>query len=204
MRIRLTLFAALVLCVSGVSAASAQETLDCAVAGQSVCADKEVLALESERATLVQQLAAGDPQNPALANEQTWIAGLAACGQDLACYRSAYANHNETLRRAVDALPAPAGAEPPLEAPADSPSLEEQTSELDAVQEERLREAAQAQRDRPPREGAQVYVESGLPGWGFFTAIGVTLLIWWRLMSALGRHRRELHADEARLRAWRR
>lgn len=88
-------------------------------------------------------------------------------------------------------------AELPLEAPADAPTVEEQIA-IDEVQAERLRDAAQDARET--RDDGQAYVASGLPGWGFFTAIGVTLFIFWWLMRALGRHRRELREDEARAR----
>ena len=182
------LIAALAFCAIGAGAASAQAPLNCSVAPKSVCEDQELLALEGERAALIEQLADLDPQNSALANEQTWIDGLGACGEDVECYRTAYLNHNQTLRQAVAALPGVAGAE----APADAPTIEEETAALDAVQEERLRE---------PREDSQhAYVEPGMPGWGFFTAIGVTLLVGWLLLRALAKHRREMRGDDARLR----
>jgi uncharacterized protein len=188
----------LALCAFGAGAASAQSPLDCAVS-QSVCEDQELIGLEGERKSLVQQLTSLDPQHAALANEQTWIDGLGACGEDVACYRTAYLNHNQSLRQAVGALPGAPSAEA-LEAPADAPTVEEQTAVLDAVQEERLRDAAEEAPEYEPREPGQVYVDAGLPGWGFFTAIGVTLFIWWRLMSARGRVQREVRAAEARLR----
>lgn len=203
MRRWLTKLATLALCAIGASAASAQTPLSCSVAPQSVCADQDLAALETERAALVEQLKGLDPQHAALAGEQTWADGLSACGEDVACYRTAYLNHNQTLRDAVAAPPGAADAASPFEAPPDAPTVEEQTA-LDELQAERLREAAQEQRDQPPREGGQVYVDAGLPGWGFFTMIGVALLGWWWLTGALKRNRQALRADEARLRAWRR
>jgi hypothetical protein len=194
MRVSLTALVALALSAFAATAASAQTPLDCSVAPESVCTDQELLALEAERAALIAQLAGLDPQSPALKNEQTWSDGLSACGEDVACYRTGYLNHNQTLRQTIAAIP---GATPePLEAPADAPTLEEKTSALDALQEERLRE--------PREDSAEAYVAPGMPGWGFFTAIGVTLLLFWWLMRALARHRRELRAEEARLRGgWR-
>jgi uncharacterized protein len=197
MRGWLAALATLAVTVFGASAASAQTPLDCSVAPQSVCEDKDLQALEGERAALIQQLTGLDPQNAALANEQTWIAGLGACGEDVECYRTAYLNHNQALRQSVAALPGAPSAETPLEAPADAPTVEEQIA-IDEVQAERLREAAQDARETP--DDGQAFVASGLPGWGFFTAIGVTLFIFWWLMRALGRHRRELREDEARAR----
>lgn len=194
MRAWLTMFAALALSTFGAGAASAQP-LDCAVAPQAVCEDQDLLALEAERAALIQQITAADPQNAALANEQIWIDGLSACDVDTECYRTAYLNHNQMLRQSAAALPATPGAETPVEPPADEPTVEEETSALDDTQEERMRE---------PRAEPQAYVESGAPGWGFYTAIGLTLLIFWWLMRALGRHRRDVRAEEARLRdRWR-
>jgi uncharacterized protein len=197
------IIAALALSVFGAPAAWAQSPVSCELAPQSVCEDKDLLALEGERAALIQHLTAADPQNAALAGEQTWIDGLSACGEDTACYRTAYGAHNQTLRDAAAALPGAADAASPFEAPADAPTVDEQIA-LDELQAERLREAAQEQRDQPPREGGQVYVDAGLPGWGFFTMIGVALLGWWWLTGAMKRNRQALRADEARLRAWRR
>lgn len=178
----------------GAGPASAQAPIDCSIAPESVCADPDLIALESERAALIAQLTAADPQNPALASEQTWSDGLGACGEDIDCYRTAYLNHNQMLRQSVAALPrAPPSAEALLEPPADAATVQEETQALDEAQEARLRE--------PREDSAHAYVETSLPGWGFFTAIGVTLLIFWWLMRALGRHRRELRAEEARLRA---
>lgn len=191
MRAALTILATLALCALG--EASAQAPIDCAVAPQSVCEDSDLVALESERAALIGQLTGLDPQNAALASEQTWIDGLGACGEDVECYRTAYLNHNQTLRQSIAALPGAPSADAALEAPADAPTVEEQTATLDDVQEERLREAREAREDP-----GQAYVASGLPGWGFYTAIGLTLLIFWWLMRALGRHRREMRAEEAR------
>lgn len=186
-----TLFALLSLLAFGGVAASAQTPLSCSVAPQTICEDPELLALENERAGLVAQLPSADAQHPALANEQVWSDNLGACGEDAACYRSAYLNHNRALREAVVALPGATSPEAPPEEPPDALSVEEETMALDALQEERLRE---------PRAGRQVYAEEGAVGWGFFTAIGVTLLIFWLLMRALAKNRRELRADEARLR----
>ena len=188
--------AVLALCFAGAGAASAQSPLSCAAAPQSVCEDKDLLALEDERAALIGQLSGLDPQHAALANEQTWIDGLSACGEDVECYRTAYLNHNQALRDSVAALPGAPSADTPIEAPADAPTVEEQIA-IDEVQAERLREAAQEARET--RDHDQAYVATGMPGWGFFTMIGVTFFIFWWLMRALGRHRRELRAEEARL-----
>lgn len=198
-----TILTALTLTVLSAGAATAQP-LSCGSAPQSICEDQELIALENERATLVQQLATADPKHPALANEQNWVDGLSACGEDAECHRAAYRNHNQTLREAATASSGAADATAALDAPADAPTVEEQTA-LDEAQAERLREAAEeARNNTPPREGDAVYVPAGLPGWGFFTMIGVTLLTWWWLSGAMKRNRQALRADEARLRAWRR
>jgi uncharacterized protein len=205
MRGWLAIIAALGLCALSAELASAQSPVSCETAPQSVCEDQELAALESERATLVQQLTAADPQNAALTSEQTWIAGLSACGEDAACYRTAYLNHNQTLRQAAGALPGAAPTETPLDAPADAPPTVDEQTALDELQAERLREAAQAARDNsPPRRGDAVYVPAGLPGWGFFTMFGVALLGWFWITGAMKRNRQALRADEAQLRAWRR
>jgi uncharacterized protein len=205
MRGRIAVIATLALCALSTGAASAQTPVSCGVAPQSVCEDKDLPALEGERAALIQQLTAADPQNAALASEQTWIDGLSACGEDAACYRTAYGAHNQALRDAVAALPGAADPASPFEAPADAPTVDEQIA-LDELQAERLREAAEEARNNTPprRRGDAVYVPAGLPGWGFFTMIGVALLGWWWLTGALKRNRQALRADEARLRAWRR
>ena len=122
----LTMLAALTLCTLGASAASAQTPLSCGAVPQNVCEDKDLLALEGERAALIQQLTGRDPQNAALANEQTWTDGLGACGDDVECYRTAYLNHNQALRQSVAALPGAPSADAPVEAPADAPTVEEQ------------------------------------------------------------------------------
>lgn len=179
----------------GASPAFAQSPIDCSVAPTAVCEDPELVALEAERASLIGQITGLDPQNAALASEQTWVDGLSACGEDAACYRTAYLNHNQTLRQSLSALPGAPSADAAIEAPADAPTVEEQTATLDEVQAERLREAREA-----PEDPGQAYGASGLPGWGFYTAIGVTFFIFWWLMRALGRHRREMRAEEARLR----
>ena len=200
----LHIIAALALTWVSAGAASAQSPVSCATAPQSVCEDQELVALEGERATLVQQLTAADPQNAALKNEQTWIDGLSACGEDVECYRTAYRNHNQSLRDAAAALPGGANAASPFEAPADAPTVEEQIA-IDEVQAERLREAAEeARNNTPPREGDAVYVPAGLPGWGFFTMVGVALLGWWWLSGAMKRNRQALRADQARMSALRR
>jgi uncharacterized protein len=180
---RLFALAALSFCTLAPAGAFAQSPLACGVAPQSVCEDAELAALENERAALIAQLTSGDSKNAALASEQTWIDGLSACGEDSACYRTAYLNHNETLRQAAGALPAAPSEDATAEAPADAPTVEEATQAQDEVQAERLR--------APREEGRQVYVDSGAPGWGFYTAIGVTLLLAWLLMRAHARHRRE-------------
>ncbi|MGQ0533288.1 MAG: hypothetical protein ACT4OF_11450 [Caulobacteraceae bacterium] len=191
MRRWLFALAALALCALGERGASAQ-TLDCSVVPQSICESEDTLLLEGERSALIQQIADLDPQHAALAGEQAWIDGLGACGEDAECYRSAYLTHNQTLRESVDAL---AGAETaPLEEPPDAAAIGPPTEGEDA---------APARRAERARDGP-VYAPSGLPGWGFFTAIGVTLLIFYALLRALAKHRRELRAEEARLRdEWR-
>lgn len=187
MRRWLVTLAVLALCALGERAASAQ-ALDCSVVPQSVCADEEVLALESERATLINQLNALDPQHAALAGEQAWIDGLGACGEDADCYRSAYYVHNLQLRETVDGL---AGAETaPIEEPPNAAVIEPPTESENT---------APARREAREHDG-QIYAPSGLPGWGFFTAIGVTLFILYALLRALAKHRRELRAEEAQLR----
>jgi hypothetical protein len=188
---------ALAVYATGPAAAWAQAPANCAAGSQIACEDPDVLALETERAALIAQLSGLDPQNATLASEQTWIDGLAACGDDIACYRTAYLNHNQTLRQSVAALPGASDGGAPLEPPAAAPSVEEETSALDEAQEEILREAAQQERSG---NAAEAYVPTSMPGWGFFTVIGVTLFVFWRLMRALARNRREVRAAEARLR----
>ena len=191
MRVWLPLLAALALAALS-SPASAQARLDCAAAPASICASDEVLALEGERLALAEQLTAADPAHAALAREQSWIDGLSACDDDVECYRTAYLNHNQTLRQSLEAP----SVEPPLEEPPDA-------DETAPPAAEREPPAAPA-RDPGAARGGQVYVPAGLPGWGFFTAIGVSLLIFWALLRRLERHKRELSADEARLRErWR-
>jgi uncharacterized protein len=195
MRGWLSMLAALALWALGGAAASAQTPLDCSVVPQSICENEEILALEGERAALVERLASADPQNAALASEQTWLDGLSACGEDADCYRTAYLNHTQTLRQSVAALPG-ATAEPPLEAPPDAETIE--TPPPESATPPR---AERAERGNDARErGGQVYVPGGLPGWGFFTAIGVTLLIFYWLLRTRAKHLREVRADEARLR----
>jgi uncharacterized protein len=194
------LIATLAFVALSAGAASAQSPVSCDVAPTAVCEDAEVAALESERSALVAQLSAADPAHAALANEQTWVDGLGACGEDAACYRTAYLNHNETLRQAAAGLPAVAATDPALEIPADAPTVEEQTA-IDEVQAERLREAAEEARDNTPaRIGDDVYVPAGLPGWGFWTMIGLSLFVFWWLMRTMKRNREEIRAEEARLR----
>ena len=184
MRWWLVMLVALTLCALGARAASAQ-ALDCSVVPQSICESEDILALESERSTLIGELANLDPQHGALAGEQAWIDGLGACGEDADCYRGAYYTHNLQLRQSVDSL-AGAGAAPPEEPP--DAAIEPPTESEDVAR-------------REAREGDEpAYVSSGLPGWGFFTAIGVTLLILNALLRARAKNRRELRADEARLR----
>lgn len=192
MRSWLWVLAALFACALAVPPAAAQTPLDCATAGQSVCADGEILAIEDERAALVGQLTELDPQNPALALEQTWLDGLGACGEDADCYRTAYLNHNQMLRQTLAALPG-AAEEPPLEAPIEAPPDAAPFEPLPAPQEER----APPRRREPAREpSGDAYVAAGLPGWGFFAAFGVTLLILYALLRARRRNREELRGLE--------
>lgn len=189
------MLAALALFALGDSASA--QSLDCSVVPQSVCADEEVLTLEGERSALIDQIADLDPNHAALAGEQSWIDGLGACGEDLACYRGAYLGHNSALRESANALAAAQPA-PPLEEPPGAAVSEEQQPSAES-------ETAPTPRRTRRRESAsegneQVYVPSGPPGWGFFTAIGVTLLIFYWLLRKLAQHRRELHEDEAQLR----
>jgi hypothetical protein len=196
MRIWLLLLAALLMWTVGAGAAAAQSPLDCSAAPQNICEDAELLALEGERSALVGQLSALDPQNPALASEQTWLDGLGACEDEAACYRTAYLNHNQMLRQHLAALPG-AIAEAPPEAPPDAAPIEEPPPEREEASRPRTRDDARG----PARE---TYVASGLPGWGFFTAIGVTLLILFALLRTLRRNREELRAQQAQLRdGWR-
>ncbi|HET9229878.1 MAG TPA: hypothetical protein VFO00_01235 [Vitreimonas sp.] len=196
---------ALTLSLLSAGAASAQSPVSCGIAPQSVCEDQELVALEGERATLVQQLTAADPNHAAIASEQTWVDGLSACGEDVECYRVAYRNHNQTLRDAAAAAPVAADGTSPFEAPADAPPTVDEQIAIDEAQAERLREAAEEARvNTPPRRGDAVYVPVGLPGWGFFTMIAVALLGWWWLTGAIKRNRQALRAEQARLRAWRR
>jgi uncharacterized protein len=202
MRQWFTILAALVLCALSTGAASAQSPLSCGTAPTSVCEDQDLAGLESERTALIAQLSAADPANAALANEQTWVDGLGACGEDVECYRTAYLNHNQSLRQASGAMPGGVPTEVPLETPADAPPTVDEQVAIDEVQEERLRDAAEeARNNTPPRRGDAVYVPAGLPGWGFFTMIGVTFFVFWLIMRALKRHRLELRAEEAQMRA---
>jgi uncharacterized protein len=178
-----TMLATLALYAMSAGAASAQSALSCSAVPQSVCEDTELQAAESERAALVAQLSGAEPQNGLLAGEQTWIDGLSACGEDVACYRTAYSNHNQTLRESAAALPGGATTEPLIELPEEAPTVEEETLALDEAQAERLRE--------PRESSADAYVATGAPGWGFFTAIGVTLFLFWLLLRARARYRRE-------------
>lgn len=191
MRAPVLLLAALLACLLGVNPAAAQAPLDCAAVPQNICEDADILALEGERSALVEQLTSLDAQNPALAGEQTWLDGLDACADDAACYRSAYLNHNESLRQSVAALPSAPGAETPIEAPPDAASIEEaQPAPEEAAPRARTR--------REPRQhSGPVYVAANPFGWGFFTAIGLSLLIFYALTRALRNNRRELRAYQA-------
>jgi uncharacterized protein len=189
-----SILAALALCMLTAPAASAQTPLDCSVVPQSICESEDILALEGERTALTEQLAGLDPQHAALTGEQTWVDGLSACAEDADCYRTAYLNHNQMLRQSVAALAGP-DTEPPLEAPPDAATVDEPQA-----QSEEARPAPRAPRDHARAHSGQVYVPAGLPGWGFFAAIGVSLLIFWALLRKLGEHRREMRAEEARLR----
>lgn len=184
------MLAALAVCAS--AATSHAQPMSCSSAPASVCESPDLLALEAERAALIDQIAKRDPQSSALASEQTWIDGLSACGDDAGCYRTAYLNHNQTLRQAVADLPGATTGPTLSETPAETPTVEEQTQALDQVQAERLRE--------PRPDPGRAYGESSAPGWGFYTAIGITLLIFWWLMRALGRHRRDMAAERQRFR----
>lgn len=191
MRSWLWVLAALFACVLAVPPAAAQTPLDCTTVAQSVCEDGEILALEGERAALTAQLAALDPQNPVLTLEQTWLDGLGACSEDADCYRTAYLNHNQMLRQTLAALPA-VPEEPPLEAPIEAPPDAVPFEPLPAPQEER----APRRRQEAREPSGDAYVAAGLPGWGFFAAFGVTLLILYALLRARRRNREELRALE--------
>lgn len=194
MRALVLLLAALLLWMLGVNSAAAQSPLDCAVVPQNICEDAEILALEGERSALVEQLTTLDPAHPALANEQIWLDGLGACGDDDACYRNAYLNHNQLLREGAAAPPTAPAAETPIEEPPDAASIEEAEPAPE-------RAAPQTRTRREPRQrGGDVYVSANPFGWGFFTAIGLSLLIFYALMRALRNNRRELRAYEAQAR----
>jgi hypothetical protein len=198
MRALFLLLAALLVWTFAGHTASAQTPFDCE-AHPAICEDAEILALEGERSGLVAQLATLDAQNPALTGEQTWLDGLSACGGDAGCYRSAYANHNQMLRQSIDTLAPPGAAEPPLEEPADAGAVEEPPPAREKAPGRQREERAER------NDGRQVYVDAGLPGWGFFAAFGVTALLWWALRRAARRNAAELHAAQERLRddAWR-
>jgi uncharacterized protein len=167
------------------------QSLDCSALPQTVCESGEVPALESERSALIAQLTQRDPENAALVGEQTWLDGLTACGEDLACYKSAYGAHNQALRQAIE------DAElAPLEPLPDAASIETPDENQESV--------ATAREERASARNGVVYVPSGVPGWGFFVAIGVTLLLFNALLRARAKHRRELRAERAQVRGgWR-
>ena len=193
MRALVLLLAALLLWMLGVNSAAAQSPLDCTVVPQNICEDAEILALEGERSALVEQLTTLDAAHPALANEQIWLDGLGACGDDAACYRTAYLNHNQLLRSATAPPTAPA-ADTAVEEPPDAASVEEAQSAPE-------RAAPQTRTRREPRQrSGDVYVSANPFGWGFFTAIGLSLLIFYALTRALRNNRRELREYEAQLR----
>jgi hypothetical protein len=183
MRAWLWTLATFVVCTFGATEASAQARLDCSSLPEAVCADEEVLALEGDRSSLVEQISAADPASAAIASEQAWLDGLSTCGESLACYRAAYIEHNQTLRQSAPAIPE---TEPPLEEPPDA-----------AVEEPSSRGGERATREETRSNGDAVYVPGGLPGWGFFTALGVTLLILFWLLRARARNRDALRAEEA-------
>ncbi len=197
MRALLLLLAALLFWTLGANSAAAQTPLDCAAIPQNICEDGEILALEGERSALVDHLTTLDPQSPVLAGEQTWLGALGACGEDAECYRTAYLNHNQMLRQSIAALPGAAApeAETPTEAPPDTASIEEAPPAREDAAPARTR----TRRETPERSGDGAYVPAGLPGWGFFTAFGVALAIFWALLRALRRNRAELRAQEAQL-----
>ena len=175
MRRLLAILATLALCALNAPTAAAQ-ALDCSAIPQGICENEDILALERERSELIQQLATRDPQHAALAGEQTWIDGLGACAEDADCYRSAYYAHNQTLRESANAL---ASTETPLEEPPDAAEVQAPRETSDAA-------------PRSEREvNGDVYVPAGFPGWGFFTAIGVTLFILYALLRARAKNRRE-------------
>jgi hypothetical protein len=183
---------ALALCAMSAHTAAAQ-SLDCSAIPQSICATGDIVSLESDRSALIKQLSERDPQNAALGGEQTWLDGLGACAEDVACYRSAYSAHNQSLRESVAALP-PADETPIEELPQD-PTAFPPLPEAEDI--------ASPPRNERAHDGP-VYVPGGPPGWGFFVAIGVTLLLWNMLLRARAKYRRELHADQVRVRErWR-
>lgn len=188
MRAWLFTLAAFAVCTFGAPQASAQARLDCSALPEAVCLDEEILALEGDRSVLVDQIAVADPESAAVAGEQTWLSGLSAsCGESLECYRAAYIDHNQALRQSVPAIPE---TETPLEEPPDAT--------VDTPSSQR-REPAERD-DSRASGGGQIESPSGLPGWGFFTALGVTLLILLWLLRARARNRDALRAEEAELR----
>lgn len=184
MRAWLWTLAVLLVCVLSAAPALAQAHLDCAAVPEAVCLDDEVLALERDRLTLVEQISASDPQSAVTAGEQLWLEGLGACGETIDCYRAAYLTHNQALRQSLPATP-----EPPLEEPPDAA--------------EPPAEDATPARDEPRDGGGATYAPTSLPGWGFFVALGLTLLILFWLLRARARNRDALHEDKVRLRDWR-
>lgn len=194
MRVLLWVIAALFMCALGASPASAQG-LDCSALPQSVCTNDEILVLEGERTALVEQLSKADPQNATLAGEPTWLAGLSACGEEIDCYRSAYANHNQTLRQSLP--PPEAASEAAPEEPPDASTIETPPAQSEQPAQGRTRTRAE------PRHTGPIYVPAGLPGWGFFTAFGVSFLILYLLLRMRERNQQALRAEEAAQRvAW--
>lgn len=186
MRSWFAMLAALALWAVGDRAASAQTPLDCSAYPQSICENEDIRAFEGERAALIERLSGLDPQHEALSREQAWLDGLRACEEDAECYRTAYLNHNESLRQTLAAPPGSAEAMlPPLE-----PLPPEAAEEAPAPPSRPAPDDVYA--DHAPNDRA-----FEMPGWGFFTAIGFVLAVLFLLLRALKRQRLERGAEEA-------
>lgn len=104
----LRILAALFLCLAFAPIARAQ-TLDCASATglmQRVCESPDLVAMEEERRNLIGELQFIDPAHPAIQAESGFMASQDACA-DAACLAAGYAEHNQTLRTALEAMQTP-------------------------------------------------------------------------------------------------